>query len=76
MNSSSLYVFKLRNIKEVDAFIEENSAMVDRKRLYDIYQQAVKFKPYSFFFIKLPSQDINNMFYIGLEHVCKVDEDD
>ena len=76
LNSSSLYVFKLRNMKEVDAFIEENSAMVDRKRLYDMYQQAVDFESYSFFFIKLRSQDINNMFYIGLEHVFKVDEDD
>ena len=45
-------MIKLRNMKEVDAFIEENSAMVDKKRLYDMYQQAVNYKPYSFFFIK------------------------
>ena len=76
LNSSSLYIFKLRNMKEVDAFIEENSAMVDKKRLYEMYQQAVNFKPYSFFFIKLRSQDINNMFYIGLEHVFKIDAEE
>ena len=73
LNSSSLYIFKLRNMK---AFVEENSAMVDKQHLYEIYHQAVNFKPYSFFFIKLRSQDINNMFYIGLEHVFKIDNED
>ena len=76
LNSSSLYIFKLRNMREVDAFIEENSAMVDKKRLYEMYQQAVNFKPYSFFFIKLRSQDINDMFYINLEQVFKLDDDE
>ena len=60
--------FKLRNMREVDAFIEENSALVDKHRLYELYQQAVNFKPYSFFFIKLRSQDINNMCHINLDH--------
>ena len=63
-------------MREVDAFIEENSALVDKHRLHDMYQQAVNFKPYSFFFIKLRSQDINEMFYINLDHVFKVDEDE
>ena len=76
LNSSSLCIFKLRNMKEVDAFIEENSALVDKHRLYDMYQQAVNFKPFSFFFIKLRSQNIDQMFYINLDHVFKVDEDE
>ena len=75
LNSSSLYIFKLRNMKEVEAFLEENSAMVDKKRLYDMYQQAVNYKPYSFFFIKLRSQDINNMFYINLEKRFEIEDD-
>ena len=62
-------------MKEADAFIEHNSAMIEWKCLYDMsYQQAVNFKPYSFFLMKLRSHDINNMFCIGLEHVFKVDE--
>ena len=76
LNSSSLYIFKLRNLKEVDAFIEENSALVDKHRLYEMYQQAVNFKPFSFFFIKLRSQNMNEMFYINLDHVFKIDEDE
>ena len=47
-----------------------------KKRLYDMYQQAVNYKPYSFFFIKLRSQDINNMFYINLEKRFEVEDDD
>ena len=74
LNSSSPYVVKLRNMKEVDAFIEENSAMVDKHRLYDMYQQAVNFKPYSFFFIKLRSQDVNDMFYINFSHNEKLQQ--
>ena len=50
--------------------------LVDKHRLYDMYQQAVNSKPYSFFFIKLRSQNINEMFYINLDHVFKVDEDE
>ena len=63
-------------MREVDAFIEENSALVDKHRLYDMHQQAVNFKPYSFLFLKPRSQDINEMFYINLDHVFKVDEDE
>ena len=63
-------------MREVDAFIEENSALVDKHRLYEMYQQAVNFKPYSFFFIKLRSQDINNMVYINLDHIFKIGEDE
>ena len=62
-------------MKEVDAFIQEKSTMVAKKRLYDMYQQAVNFKPFSFF-LKLRSQDINNMFYINFEHVFRIDEDE
>ena len=63
-------------MKEVDAFIQEKPTMVAKKRLYDMYQQAVNFKPFSFFFLKLRSQDINNMFYINFEHVFRIDEDE
>ena len=42
LNSSALFIFRLKNMTEVNAFIEENSALVDKKSLYDMYQQAVK----------------------------------
>ena len=34
LNASSLYVFKLKNQTELDAFIEESSALVDKKNAF------------------------------------------
>ena len=31
LNTSSLYIFKFKNMKEIDTFIEEQSALVDKK---------------------------------------------
>ena len=50
VNTSSLYIFKLKNIKEIETFIEEQSALVDKKKpLYQIYNLSVNDQPYSFF---------------------------
>ena len=67
VNTSSLYIFKLKNIKEVETFIEEQSALVDKKTLYQIYNLAVNDQPYSFLFVKLRESDINKTFMIRLE---------
>ena len=32
LNTSSLYIFKLKNMAEVDAFVQEQSALVDKKK--------------------------------------------
>ena len=49
---------------EVNSFLDENSALVDKKTLYDMYQQAINDAPYSFFYINMNSKDTNKMFYI------------
>ena len=41
LNAGALFIFRLKNMNEVYSFLEENSALVDKKALYDIYQQAV-----------------------------------
>ena len=48
LNASSLYIFKLKSQTELDAFIEESSALVDKKKLLEMYNEAVR-EPYSFF---------------------------
>ena len=65
-NTSSLYMFKLKNMKEVDIFIEEQSALVDKKILYEIYKLATE-EPYSFLFVKLRESDVNKIFMIRLD---------
>ena len=34
LNASSVYIFQLKNMTEVNRFLAENSALVDKKTLY------------------------------------------
>ena len=49
LNTSSLNIFDLKNKAEVDAFVQEQSALVDKKTVYQIYKIATEDKPYSFY---------------------------
>ena len=59
-------------MNEVNSFLEENSALVDKKALYDMYQQAVKFAPYSFFYINTNAKDAHNMFFINFQQRLEI----
>ena len=61
LNTSSLYIFKLKNMAEIDAFVQEQSALVDKKTIYEIYKIATE-EPYSFLFVKLREADVNKIF--------------
>ena len=52
---------------EVDAFVQEQSALVDKKTVCDIYKIATEDQPYSFLFAKLRGGDLNKIFTIRLE---------
>ena len=67
LNTSSLYIFKLKNMAEVDAFVMEQSALIDKKTVYDIYKLATEDAPYSFLFVKLRESDLNKIFMIRME---------
>ena len=57
LNTSSLYIFKLK-MAEVEAFVQEQSALVDQKTLYEIYKLATEDQPSSFlFFVKLRERE-------------------
>lgn len=66
LNTSSLYIFKLKNVKEIETFIEEHSALVDKKTLYEIYKVATE-EPYSFLFVKLREGDVNKIFMVRFQ---------
>ena len=72
LNASSLYIFKLKTQTELDAFIEESSALVDKEKLLEMYNEAVR-EPYSFLYININSKDVNKMFYIRFEKVFKIE---
>ena len=68
VNADSVYVFKLRNFQDLEMLISEFSALVgDKKEMMNIYKQAVEDKPYSFLYINLKSNSINEMFHIRYE---------
>ena len=48
-------------MSEVVAFVQEQSALVDKKTIYEIYKIATE-EPYSFLFVKLREADVNKIF--------------
>eukprot|EP00438_Fugacium_kawagutii_P026332 Skav213224 [mRNA] locus=scaffold514:46260:46727:- [translate_table: standard] len=73
LNTSSLYIFKLKNMAEVDAFVQEQSALIDKKTVYEIYKLATEEQAYSFLFVKLRESDLNKIFMIRLEKEVYID---
>ena len=62
INITELYVFRLRNLHDLQAFLEEVSALADQKTLLDIYNLATK-EDFSFLYVKLNSKSKNDMFH-------------
>ena len=72
-NITELYVYRLRNEKDLDSVIEEMSALTDKKTLLEIYNMATE-KPYSFLYINLVAKSIQNMFYIKFAKRIEIED--
>ena len=75
LNASSLYIVKLKHMTEINSFLDKNSALVDKKTLYEKYQQAINDAPYSFFYINMNCKDTNKIFYIRFEKAFMINDD-
>ena len=62
-NITQLYVYKLRNYKDLEAVLEELTALADKKILLDMYNLATK-EPHSFWYINLIAKKVEDMFFI------------
>jgi hypothetical protein len=62
-NLTHLFVFRLRNAADFEAWIEELSAVYDKKTLHQLYSLATE-APHSSLYIKLIQKDKTNIFYI------------
>jgi hypothetical protein len=62
VNATELFVYRLRNKKDLDTFIEEVSAVLDKKTLMNIYNSCTR-EPFSFLYVKLTAKSIDDMFY-------------
>ena len=65
-NATNLYVFKLRNAKDLEALLEELSALYDKNTILEIYRAATE-GPHNFLYINLTAKKLSDMFYLNFE---------
>ena len=73
INITELYIVRLRNLHDLQAFLEEVSALADPKTLQDIYNLATK-EDYSFLYVKLNSKSKQDMFYIKFNQRIEIED--
>ena len=67
VNATEIYIFRLRNVRDIDTLLEEFSALLTDKKIFlSIYKLATE-QPYSFLYIKLTAKTINDMFFIKFD---------
>jgi len=73
INATSLFVYRLRNYKDLESFIEEVSAVTDKKTLLELYNTATS-EPYSFLYVNLVAKSKNDMFFIRFNKKMIIDD--
>jgi hypothetical protein len=63
----------LRNYKDIECYLDELSALYDKKTLLDVYNQATS-QPYSFLYVKLTAPKKEYLFYQNLNKKIIVEE--
>jgi len=74
VNATELYIYRLRNYKDLEAFIDEVSAIADKKILLDIYKLATA-EPYSFLYVNLRAKKLNDYFMIRFDKKITIEDD-
>ena len=75
VNATELYVYRLRNYKDLETFIEEVSAVYDKKSTLAMHDAATE-EPYSFLYVKLTAKKKDEMFYKIYEQVLTVERNE
>ena len=73
VNASELFVFRLRNYQDLECFINEVSALIDKRSLLEMYNMATN-EPYSFLYCKLTSKDRNKIFMIKFQQYLMIEQ--
>ena len=71
LNVSALMIFKLKNMKDLNALLDETSALINKKKLLEIYERAIEQK-YNFLYINLMADNINEMFFIHFDKQFRI----
>ena len=73
VNATELFIYRLRNGKDIECYLDELSALYDKKTLLDVYNQATS-QPYSFLYVKLTAPKKEDLFYQNLNKKIIVEE--
>ena len=74
VNATELFIYRLRNYRDLETFIEEVSAVFDKKTLMDMYNLATE-EPYSFMYVALTAKKKEDMFWIRFDKKLVVTDD-
>ena len=73
VNATELYVFRLRNYRDLESFVEEVSALIDKKSLMEIYNLATA-EAYSFLYVKLTAKNKNDVFMVKFNKKITIED--
>ena len=62
VNPTSLIVYRLRNNRELESFLEEVSGLTGKKELLSIYKVATE-EEFSFVYVNLSARKFSEMFF-------------
>jgi hypothetical protein len=72
-NATELYVYRLRNYRDLETLVEELSALYDKKTLLELYNIATG-EPHSFLYINLMAHDKRKMFFMCFDRQLVIDD--
>ena len=75
VNFQAMLVWRHRNYKELEAPVEEVSALYPKQTLLDMYAAATK-EPYSFWYILLTAKHKEDMFFLRFDKKITVVDSD
>jgi hypothetical protein len=74
VNATELFVYRLRNYRDLETFIEEVSAVYDKKTLLEMYNVATE-EPFSFLYVALTAKKKEDMFFVRFDKKLTVNAD-
>ena len=66
---------RLRNYKDLETFIEEVSAVYDKKTLLQLYNTATS-EPHAFLYVKLTAKNKDEMFFMNFDRRLAIEGED
>ena len=73
VNTKILHVFRLRNYQDLQLFLDEVSALIDKKSLMEIYNLAVS-EPFSFLTVDLTAKKKDDIFMVKFDKRITIEE--